>query len=78
MNTVDVITELPVTDGTVALLNLQAQIDGLEPDVRLGRATVATRSDLIDLISLRGLILGHIADYERAADCGATGVRCGR
>src|SRR6266436_473956 len=59
-------TELPVTDGTIALLNLQAQIDGLEPDVRLSHATVESRVGLIDLITLRGLILGHIADYQRA------------
>src|SRR3989441_10354004 len=60
------VTELPVTDGTIALLNLQAQIDGLEPDVRLSHATVESRVGLIDLITLRGLMLGHIADYQRA------------
>src|SRR5258708_12347296 len=60
------VTELPVTDGTIALLNLQAQIDGLEPDVRLSHATVESRVGLIELITLRGLILGHIADYEQA------------
>src|SRR5438128_5435947 len=60
------VTELPVTDGTIALLNLQAQIDGLEPDVRLGHSTVESRVGLIELITLRGLILGHIADYQRA------------
>src|SRR5260370_21504465 len=60
------VTELPVTDGTIALLNLQAQIDGLEPDVRLSHATVESRVGLIELITLRGLILGHIADYQRA------------
>src|SRR5882724_9800660 len=60
------VTELPVTDGTIALLNLRAQIDGLEPDVRLGQATVESRVGLIELITLRGLILGHIADYQRA------------
>src|SRR6266576_6112900 len=59
-------TELPVTDGTIALLNLQAQIDGLEPDVSLSQATVESRIGLIELITLRGLILGHIADYQRA------------
>src|SRR5712675_3157603 len=64
-HTYDVI-ELPVTDGTIALLNLRAQIDGLEPDVRLGHATVESRVGLIELITLRGLMLGHIADYERA------------
>src|SRR5206468_4996053 len=51
---------------TIALLNLRAQIEGLEPDVRLGYSTVESRVGLIDLITLRGLILGHIADYQRA------------
>src|SRR5712691_8679072 len=60
------VTELPVTDGTIALLNLRAQIEGLEPDVRLGHSTVESRVGLIELITLRGLILGHIADYQRA------------
>src|SRR5216684_1906938 len=60
------VTELPATDGTIALLNLQAQIDGLEADVRLGHSTVESRVGLIELITLRGLILGHIADYQRA------------
>src|SRR6266550_740104 len=62
----NVLTELPVTDGTIALLNLQAQIDGLEPDLRLSHATVESRVGLIDLITLRGLMLSHIADYQRA------------
>jgi len=66
MIAVNEITELPVTDGKIALLNLRAQIDGLEPDLRLGRATIASRVYLIELITLRGLILGRIADYERA------------
>jgi tetratricopeptide (TPR) repeat protein len=60
------ITELAVTDGTIALLNLRAQIEALEPDVSLGRASVDGRVGLIDLITLRGLILGQIADYQRA------------
>ncbi|HTG15492.1 MAG TPA: hypothetical protein VK747_09520 [Blastocatellia bacterium] len=60
------VTELPVTDGTIALLNLRAQIDGLERDVRIGPASIESRVGLIDLITLHGLILGHIADYQRA------------
>jgi len=60
------VTELAVTDGTIALLNLRAQIDGLEPDVRLGHATVEGRVGLIELSRLGGFILGHIADYQRA------------
>jgi tetratricopeptide (TPR) repeat protein len=51
-----------LTDGTIALLNLQAQIDGLE-----GHGTSAEAAILIDLLILRGLILGRISDYERAA-----------
>ncbi len=58
----------PVTDGTIAVLNLRAQIDGLEPDVRLGHATPESRVGFIELITLRGLIVGHIADYERAGE----------
>jgi len=62
----DDISVWPVTHGTIALLNLQAQIDGLEPDVRLGHATIESRVGLIELIALRGLMLGHITDYQRA------------
>jgi tetratricopeptide (TPR) repeat protein len=62
------ITDVPVTDGTIALLNLRAQIEALEPDVRLGHATIETRAGLIDLLALRGLILGHIADCQRAQE----------
>jgi tetratricopeptide (TPR) repeat protein len=54
------------TDGTIALLNLRAQIDGLEPDAWPGPSTVESRAALVELITLRGLILGCIADYERA------------
>ena len=64
----DDITLVPATDGTIALLNLKAQIDGLEPDVRHGHASIESRIGLIELITLRGLILGHIADYERAEE----------
>src|SRR5262245_8769885 len=53
---------LTLTDGGIAVLNLQAQIDGLE-----GHSTTAEAAALIDLLILRGLILGRINDYERAA-----------
>ena len=55
-------TSPTLTDGTIALLNLQAQIDGLE-----GHGTSAETASLIDLLILRGHILGRIIDYERAA-----------
>ena len=51
-----------LTDGAIAVLNLQAQIDGLQ-----GHGTSAEAATLIDLLILRGLILGRISDYERAA-----------
>jgi tetratricopeptide (TPR) repeat protein len=51
-----------LTDGTIAVLNLQAQIDGLQ-----GHGTSAEAATLIDLLILRGLILGRISNYEQAA-----------
>src|ERR1700742_2133090 len=64
-----------ITDGTIAVANLHAQIAGLAARTcRAGsgqaaaRLTVATRAVLIDLLTLRGDVLGSIADYERAAE----------
>jgi tetratricopeptide (TPR) repeat protein len=51
-----------LTDGTIALLNLQAQIDGLED-----HSTCAEAATLVDLLILRGRVLGRISDYEQAA-----------
>jgi tetratricopeptide (TPR) repeat protein len=51
-----------LTDGAIAVLNLQAQIDGLE-----GHGTSGEAAALIDLLILRGRIHGRISDYERAA-----------
>ncbi len=62
------IVERPLTDGSIALRNLSAQIESLELEVRLGRAKVETRADLVELIMLRGLIIGRIADYVRAEE----------
>lgn len=50
------------TSGAIALVNLQRQIDSLESQVVAGQ-----RADLIDLLGLRGHVLGRIADSERAA-----------
>jgi len=61
-------TEAKVTDGTIALRNLEAQIEGLQPEAALCRAPVDERVRLIDLLALRGSILGTIADYERAQE----------
>ena len=56
------------THGTIALLNLEAQIEGLKPNATPGRLGVEERAWLIDLLALRGSILGSIADYERALE----------
>jgi len=57
-----------VTHGTIALRNLEGQIEGLEPNSSPGRLGVEERAWLIDLLALRGSILGSIADYERALE----------
>ena len=62
------IADRPLTDGSIAVLNLGAQIEALEPEVRVGRAAVATRAGFIELITLRGMIIGRIADYVRAEE----------
>ena len=56
----------PTTHGVIALLNLESQIYDLEQDVRLGEASTAGRAALTELVALRGLIVGRIAEYERA------------
>jgi tetratricopeptide (TPR) repeat protein len=68
--------ELATTSGTIAVVNLRAQIDSLAARAhRAGSAqaaaappAVAQQAILIDLLTLRGHVLGRIADYERAAD----------
>ena len=60
--------ERPLTDGKIALLNLDAQIEALESEVSRGSASVEARTGLVELISLRGQIVGRIADYERAEE----------
>ena len=49
------ITERPLTHGTIAVLNLDAQIDALEPQVRLGRAYCrsSSGSSRVDLAARR-------------------------
>jgi tetratricopeptide (TPR) repeat protein len=55
------------TDGTIALSNLEAHIDGLELSAGRGELASTAWTELIDLITLRAQILGRIADYERAS-----------
>ncbi len=54
------------TSGSIAVANLESQIDGIE---RIGRGralTVAERLDAIELRLVRGQVLGRISDYEAA------------
>ena len=69
------IIDRPLTDGTIALLNLTAQIDSLEAEVKLGCASVETRAGLAELIALRGLFVGCIADYVTAEEIAEQFVR---
>jgi len=59
--------------------NLQAQIDGLAAQLAGARSwrasAVAERARLVDLLILRGEVLGRIADYERAAELAMVLVR---
>ncbi|HEX5691078.1 MAG TPA: tetratricopeptide repeat protein [Roseiflexaceae bacterium] len=60
-------SDIATTSGAIALANLEAQIDSLEVRATAGRLTIAGRAGLVDLLLLRGHVLGRIADYERAA-----------
>lgn len=60
--------EFRTTDGSIALVNLQSQIDGQQRQVLLGQSTVTQRAGLIELIAMHGQFLGRITDYERAAE----------
>ena len=58
------------TNGTIAVVNLHAQIDGLAAATVRGTSDspASARFGLIDLLTLRGHVLGRIADYESAHD----------
>lgn len=60
------IAEVSTTDGTIALLNLEAQIERRQSAATLCHSQVENQVTLVELIALRGLILGRVADYERA------------
>ncbi len=60
--------ELPTTSGALALRNLEAQIEGQEPQAAAERLAVSGRAHLIELVALRGHIVGCIADAERAEE----------
>jgi tetratricopeptide (TPR) repeat protein len=60
--------ECSLTAGAVAMINLQAQIDGLEQLLAGGRAAIGVQAELIELVALRGEVLGRIGDYEWAEE----------
>jgi hypothetical protein len=58
----------PVTTaGVIAVGNLEARIGGQESRATGGRLAAGERAELIELLALRGHVLGRIADSERAA-----------
>jgi tetratricopeptide (TPR) repeat protein len=56
------------TNGAIALFNLHTQIEGLERQAAQRHLTSRGGAELVDSLTLRGQILGRIADYERAAE----------
>ena len=61
--------EISTTSGTIALVNLQAQIDGLQRQATAGGLpAVSDQAELIELVALRGQVLGRIGDYEWAKE----------
>lgn len=56
------------THGTISLMNLGAQIEALEEEVWFGQASAETQVGLVELITLRGVIIGRIADYIKAQE----------
>lgn len=54
------------TAGVIAVGNLLAQIEGQKREAAAGRLTVKAQAGLIDLIVLRGHVLGCISDCEWA------------
>ena len=52
------------TSGVLALSNLRAQIEGLQARADAGLCSVEEQASLLELVALRGLILGQIADYQ--------------
>jgi tetratricopeptide (TPR) repeat protein len=56
------------TAGVIAVGNLAARIEGQASRATGGQLTAGERAELVELIALRGHVLGRIADGERAAD----------
>ena len=71
------------TSGHIAVANLNAQVIGLTAQLDRTRSaqggtallTATGAAPLVDLLLLRGQVLGRVADYERAADLAEALVR---
>lgn len=59
--------ELRTTDGMIALINLNSQIEGQLRQAPSNQFMIAQRAGLSELIVIRGQFLSQIADYEWAA-----------
>jgi tetratricopeptide (TPR) repeat protein len=57
--------ELPTTDGTIAIGNLNGQIDAAER--ALAKGSPGSKQQLVDLLATRARYLARIADLERAS-----------
>ena len=66
MQTTSPALTIRTTNGTIALVNLIAQIDGLELQAAHGRLASHSWTELVDLLILRAHFMGCIGDYERA------------
>ena len=55
------------TAGIIAVANLEARIDGQLSRGTRGRLPVGERAELVELLTLRGHVLGCVADAEQAA-----------
>lgn len=58
--------DFTTTSGVLALSNLRAQIEGLQAHADADFSSVEEQAGLIELVGLRGLIVGQIADYQWA------------
>lgn len=69
--------ELPTTDSTIAVGNLDAQIAGIETAHKRSPSTVDWPVQLSGMFGARGKALGRIADYEKALALADEAVRLG-
>jgi tetratricopeptide (TPR) repeat protein len=63
------------TSGVVAIRNLTAQIEGLQSQTGTGAWPIAEGAHLVELLLLRGHLLGRVADSERATELAERFVR---